>query len=299
MGDVVGREALAQLPLYDRIAEFTHRGEGSADQVVDQGDTLRRHAKRHRREQQVVVDQGGAMAHLHKKVLALHAAGQSLGKRRLLVVVQKILRDPGALGLPVCPDPHRTIVDAVAADGHVDGRVQLDARDLSPAELHHIVDVVYMVVFDGGKGAAHPPDDPALLTVMDLVAADDVASHFFFDPSMVLSAAYGIPLHLGRALDMLAGKVVVVVRVQVLPEADAGALAVGDVAVFDDPALRPVRPYHAALIRRGGAHFVAAFVMVKPLTVMYPIPVSFGTKHCSRTLISTFSLFGSAPMKLA
>ena len=138
--------------------------------------------------------------------------------------------------------------------GNQDGRPaqQLDARDLSPAELHHIVDVVYMVVFDGGKGAAHPPDDPALLTVMDLVAADDVASHFFFDPSVVLSAAYGIPLHLGRALDMLAGKVVVVVRVQVLPEADAGALAVGDVAVFDDPALRPVRPYHAALIRRGG-----------------------------------------------
>ena len=60
---------------------------------------------------------------------------------------------------------------------------------------------------------AHTADDTALLTVMDVVSADDVAADLLLQPSMILAAAYGVALHLGRALDLLISKVVVVVRV--------------------------------------------------------------------------------------
>ena len=49
----------------------------------------------------------------------------------------------------------------------------------------------------------------------------------------------------------------------------------------------------------GGAQVVAAFVTTKPETVMYPIPYCCGMKHSLRTLISTFSLFGSLSWKFA
>ena len=49
----------------------------------------------------------------------------------------------------------------------------------------------------------------------------------------------------------------------------------------------------------GGAQVVAAFVTTNPETVMYPIPSCCGMKHSLRTLISTFSLFGSLSWKFA
>src|SRR5699024_3765727 len=131
-----------------------------------------------------------------KDILAHHAALELLGEFRLLVVVQQVLGDAGALGLPVTPDAHGAVVDVIAAEGDVDGGVHLDARDLGAAELHHVVDVVDVVVLDEREHAADAADDAALLAVVDVAAADDVAADFLLQPAVVLAAADGVALHL-------------------------------------------------------------------------------------------------------
>ena len=165
--------------------------------------------------------------------------------------MQQVLADACALRLPVAPDAHRAVVDPVAPDRHIDGGVHLDAGDLCAAQLHHVVDVVDVVVFDQREHAAHASDDAALLAVVDVAAADDVPADLLLEPAVVLAAADGVALHLGRALDMPGGEVVVVVRIVVLAQRDARALAVADLAVLDDPPLGPVRADHAVLVGGG------------------------------------------------
>ncbi len=64
---------------------------------------------------------------------------------------------------------------------------------------------------------------------------------------MILAAAYGVALHLGRALDLLISKVVVIVRVEVFADGDTGTFTVRNVTVLNNPALTPVRADHTVL----------------------------------------------------
>jgi hypothetical protein len=129
------------------------------------------------------------------------------------------------------------MMDMISAHDDIDRRVHLDPGDLGPAKLHHIVDMMDMVILDQAEHTAHPADDAALLTVVDITPADNMSADEFLQPPMVLSPADRIPLHLGRALDMLRGEIMVVIRVIVFPEPDAGALGIADFTVLDDPAL--------------------------------------------------------------
>ena len=133
-----------------------------------------------------------------------------LGGRGAVVVVQEVLRDPGALGFPVRPDAHDAVMNVIAADCDVDGGVQLDARHFRAAQFHHGVDMVDVVVLYEGEDAAHAAYDAALLAVVDVVAADDVGANSFLEPAVVLAAADRVALHLGRALDVLSGEEVFV-----------------------------------------------------------------------------------------
>lgn len=77
--------------------------------------------------------------------------------------------------------------------------MHLDTGNLGSAKLLHIVDVVNVVVLNDTEHTAHPSDNTGLLTVMDVAAADDMASDVLLRPSMILAAADSITLHLGRA----------------------------------------------------------------------------------------------------
>ena len=167
-----------------------------------------------------------------------------------MVVMQEILRDAGALCLPVAPDTHGGVVDVVAAEDNVDGCVEFDAGDLGTAQLLHVVDVMDVVVLNQTEDTAHAADDAGLLAVVNVAAAHDMASDLFLEPSVVLAATHGVALHLGGTLDAFVGEVVVVLLVVVFAEGDAAAFAVIDLAILDDPALRPVRADHAVLERR-------------------------------------------------
>ena len=177
------------------------------------------------------------MTYLDKNILASHSSFERLCVIRSLVVVKEILSDSCSLRLPVRPYSHDTIVNPVAPHGNVDGGMHLDAGDFCPAQFHHIVDVVDVIVFYYGEHSSHAPDDSALLAVVDVVAPYDVASDFFLEPSVVLSLANGVTLHLCGALHVLVCKIVVVVRIAVFSHADSGTLAVADFTVFYYPTL--------------------------------------------------------------
>ena len=228
-----------------------HAGQGAADQVVDHGHPFCGHPQGGLREEDIVVDEGGAVAHLHKDILAHHAALELLGKGGPLVVVEQVLGDAGTLGLPVAPNAHGAVVDVVAAVYHVDGGVHLDAGNLRAPQLHHVVDVVDVVVLNKGEHASHPADDASLLAVVDVAPPHDVAANLFLQPAVVLSPAHGVPLHLGRAFHMFGGEVVIVVRVVVFAQGDARAFGVGNVAVLNNPPLGPVWANHPILIGGG------------------------------------------------
>ncbi len=75
-----------------------------------------------------------------------------------------------------------------------------------------------------------------------------MASHLLLQPSMVLSAADRIPLHLRRTLYMVNREEMIIVRVVIFADRDAGTLAAPDLTILDNPALGPVRSDHAVLV---------------------------------------------------
>ena len=141
---------------------------------------------------------------------------------------------------------------------------KLDTGDLSPAELRHVVDVVYVVVLNDAEHCAHAADDPALLAVVDVAATDDVAANF---PSAIHGTGRGRPRRApsGRAFYMLMGEYCSLSGSRYFAERNAGAFAVIDFAVFYDPPLAPVRPYHSVLESSGRSPGGSSFGDFEPL----------------------------------
>ena len=150
--------------------------------------------------------------------------------------MQKVPADAGSLRFPVAPDAHCTVMDMVSPNNNIDSCVQFDTGDLCSSKLHHIVDVMDVIILNYAEDASHAADDAALLAMMYIVAADNVSAYIFLQPSVILSAAYGVTFHLCRAFYIFCSKVVVVVRIIVSSERDAGALAVHYLAVLYYPA---------------------------------------------------------------
>ena len=251
VADVVGGIAGLPLAVDHAVHPGIDEGEGAQHQIVHAGDALAGHDHGNGGKQQVVVNQRGAVAHLNEHIAVEHGAagvGPAFG---LAVVVHQVLADARALGLPIAPYAHDAVVNVVAADGHVDGGVQLDARRFRAAQLLGIADMVNMAILNGGKHAAHAAHDAGLLAVVHFAPADDVAAHLFLQPPVVLAPAHGVPLHLGGGFDVLGVKVHIVFRVPVLAQGNAAAAAVADFAVLNDPALGPVGADHAVLIGGG------------------------------------------------
>src|SRR5674476_1343434 len=87
------------------------------------------------------------------------------------IVVEHVARHPGALGLPVEPDPQCAVVDVVVGDLDVDRGVELDAADLVAEELplrRYGMDVVVVYPREDAAEVAH---DTVLAAVVDVVVA--------------------------------------------------------------------------------------------------------------------------------
>ena len=114
--------------------------------------------------------------------------------------------------------------------------MELNARNFRSAKLLHVVDMMDMVILDNAEHASHTAYDTGLLTMMNMASAHDMTAHFFFQPSVILTAAHRIPLHLRRALHMFSRKIVVVLRVVIFSERNSRTFAVTDFAVLNNPA---------------------------------------------------------------
>ena len=195
------------------------------------------------------------MGNLNEQILAQTQTLHIFGLQQIVpghaVVVEQVAADPGALGLPVQPDAAGAVVEVVAPDDYVDGRVELDAADLGARQIPLVVDVVDVVVLNDGEDAAQVAHDAGLAAVVDVAAPDGVGADGLFAPAVDLGDEGAVPLGLGAVLVFVVGPLVVVALLQVLAQGDAGALGMGDLAVLNDPALGPVGADHAVLQSRG------------------------------------------------
>ena len=106
-------------------------------------------------------------------------------------------------------------MNMIASHDDIDCGMHLDAGDLCAAQLHHVIDVMNVIVLDYAEDTTHTAYDSALLAVMNVVAADDVAPDFLLEPAMILAAADCIALHLCGALYMFCSKEMVICRITV------------------------------------------------------------------------------------
>ena len=195
------------------VSDWRRKGTNpSADKIMNHSHALCRYPQRNIRHKDIIVYKCRSMSHFHKYILAHHSALKLFCIVRTHVVPEDILCDTCSLRLPVRPDTHGAIMDDIPSHDDINSSMELDTRDLGAAQLHHIVDVMDVVVLNDAEDTSHSADDAALLAVVDVAAADDVASHLLLQPPVVLSPAHGIPLHLGRPLHMVSGEEVVVVR---------------------------------------------------------------------------------------
>ena len=91
----------------------------------------------------------------------------------------------------------------------------------------------------------------ALLAVVDVAPAHDVAADVLFGPAFHLCLEDGVTFGLSALLQTLGDPLVLVVGLEVLAQGDAAALGIADFAVLNDPALGPVGAHHAFLIGGG------------------------------------------------
>src|SRR5699024_568973 len=90
-----------------------------------------------------------------------------------------------------------------------------------------------------------------LAAVVDITSPDNVRADILFGPSFSLSLADAVTLCLGSVLKFPGKPFVVIVWLSVFSKGNAGAFGVRYFAVFDDPALGPVRADHTFLIGGG------------------------------------------------
>ena len=206
----------------------------SADDVMHESSSLGHVEEGDRGKHDVVVDQAGAVTDLYHQV----AGG---------VVREGVAGYARADGLPVQPHAADAVVKDVVLDQDVDGGVKLYAAHLGAAELDIVIDIVDVVVLDGGEDSSEMSDDAGLAAVADLVAADDMRADVLLVPAHVIGLEDGLELTV-EAYELALGRPAVVAGSPVLAEADTDTFGVAYLVVFDDPALAPVGAYQAFLI---------------------------------------------------
>ncbi len=133
----------------------------------------------------------------------------------------------------------------VVADDAVDGCVELDTRNFSPAEGPPLIDIVNHVSRNRAKNGTEAADDPRLFAVGDVVVADEVATDRLFGPTLLHGPLDGIVVGISRIFSRY------IFRIVVFPKSDPGADGIADRVVFDDPAFRPMRADQADLLGGG------------------------------------------------
>ena len=141
-------------------------------------------------------------------------------------------------------------MNVIPAVNDINGRMHLDAADFRAGQILLVVDVVNVVVLNDGEDPAQMTHDAGLSAVVNVAAADDMGADVLLRPSLPLCLDDAVSLRLCAVFQFVEQPAVVIFRLQVFAQGDAGALGIGHLAVLNDPAFGPVRPDHPLLISR-------------------------------------------------
>ena len=229
------------------------------------------------------------MTDLNKYILASHATFKLLCKFRTLIIVQQILSDSCALCFPVTPNSHCAVVNVVASHNNINCSVHFYSCNLSTAKLHHIVDMVNVIIFDDTKYTTHTTDNSTLFTMMNIVSTNYMSTDFLFQPTIILSTTYRITLHLSSTFNMLSCIEITVFWIKVATHTNARAFATPDIAILNYPAFAPMRRNHTILICCWRSPCCCSFVDVE--TTYSNIINSLFTWHETFTSYCDFNIF--------
>ena len=146
--DVIRSKALTEFAVHQTVAAIVYRCERTAYEVMDNSKSLRRHTERDIGKQDIIIYYRWTVADFNENILTHHTAREVLSKFGTLVIVEEVLCDTCSLRFPVAPDTHSAVVDMVAAHCNVDCSMHFNACYLCTAKLHHVVDVVDVIVLD-------------------------------------------------------------------------------------------------------------------------------------------------------
>jgi hypothetical protein len=118
------------------------------------------------------------------------------------------------------------MVDMVTAKDYINGSMHFNSGNFCSAKLHHIINMVDMVVLDDTKRTAHTANNATLFTMVDVTAADYMAAYFFFQPTVIYATAYSIAFHLSGTLYMFICEIMLIVRIKIFAQRNTGTLAV-------------------------------------------------------------------------
>ena len=86
-----------------------------------------------------------------------------------------------------------------------------------------------MIILNNTEYTTHTPDNTTLLTVVDIVSADNMTSYFFLKPAMILSTAYRVSFHLSWTLNIFISKIMIIFRIIIFSKRNSCTFAVIDV----------------------------------------------------------------------
>ena len=188
------------------------------------------------------------MTYFNKNILAHHTTFQLFSKCRTLIVMEQVLRKSCTLSFPITPDSHSTMMNMISSHNNINCSMHFNSGNFCSAQFHHIVDMVNMIILNNTEYTTHTPDNTSLLTVVDIVSADNMTSYFFLKPAMILSTAYRVSFHLSLTLNIFISKIMIIFRIIIFSKRNSCTFAVRNFAVLNDPSFTPVRPDHAILI---------------------------------------------------
>ena len=136
---------------------------------------LRDVAEVHFRKEEVVIDHIRAVADLDEQVLRL-------------AVEADVAVEMRALRLPVEPYGAVAAIEHVVVNLRIERGVELDARNLRAVVRLLMVDMVDAVAVNLAEHGAQMADDGALLALINLIIADDMAADMRFVPVAVHGA---------------------------------------------------------------------------------------------------------------
>ena len=151
--------------------------------------------------------------------------------------MEEILGYSRTLSLPVKPHSSRTVVDMVSPVYAVDRRMHLDTADLCSGQILLVVYMMDMIILYDREYSSQMSHYACLATVMYIAPSYYMRSYPFLCPPLILSLHDIVPLCLGPILSISRRPLIVIIRLQIFTERNAGASGIAYLAVLYDPSL--------------------------------------------------------------